>query len=75
MWNQFQIFTAQTFSKYWHCYQIFLDMLFTHYEDTLGCLVNEIGKKWQDFSFKHHNVYFFMVLIAFCLRYVYFIDY
>ena len=58
MWNQFKIFTAQTFSKYWHCYQIFLDMLFTHYEDTLGCLVNEIGKKWQDFSLKHHNVYF-----------------
>ena len=58
MWNQFQIFTAQTFSKYWHCYQIFLDMLFTHYEDTLGCLGNEIGKKWQDFSLKHHNVYF-----------------
>ena len=59
MWNQFQIFTAQTFSKNWHCYQIFLDMLFTHYEDTLGCLVNEIGKKWQDFSLKHHNVFFY----------------
>ena len=70
-WNQFQIFTAQTFLKYWHCYQFFLDTLFPHYEDTLSCLV----KRWKKnghvyFFFKHHNVYFFMLLLAFCLRYV-----
>ena len=59
MWNQFQIFTAQTFSKYWHCYQIFLDMLFTHYEDTLGCLVNEIGKKMARLFFKNITMYIF----------------
>ena len=75
MWNQFQIFTAQTFSKYWHCYQIFLDMLFRHHEDTLGCLVNEIGKKMARLFFKTSQCIFFMVLIAFCFRYVYFVDY
>ena len=66
MWNQFQIFTAQIFSKYWHCYQIFLDMLFLLYEDTLGCFENEMEKNGKTFSFKHHNVYF----LCCCLHFV-----
>ena len=73
-WNQFQIFPAQTFSKYWHCYQIFLDMLFPHYEDMLSYLVNEMGKKWPAHFFLNITMYIFYVAACFlfkiCLVYI-----
>ena len=71
-WNQFQIFTAQTFSEYWHCYQIFLDMLFPHYEDMF--LVNEMGKNGQFTFFLNITMYIFYVaacyLFKICLVYI-----
>ena len=73
-WNEFKIFTAQIFLKYWHCYQIFLDMLFPHYEDMLSCLVDEMEKKWPVYFFlKHHNIYFYVAacfLFKICLVYI-----
>ena len=43
-------------------------MLFSHYEDKLSCLVNEMEKKWPVYLFLNITMYIFYVAACFLFK-------
>ena len=61
-------FYSTNIFKYRHCYQIFLDMLFPHYEDMLSCLVMRWKKNGQFTLFLNITMDIFYVAACFLFK-------